>query len=546
MKSKILLLVCFILCKGITIGQAQQPEKIEWDIKNKAQTESTVYTEKVLIKLIGEIDSFNLSINQESYTIKNEFTIERQDSDKAKITYTDNGSEESKLEDMDNGKLVLKDSNFVNKLTLTFSNDHNPNTNPNPDTGSILSGVTLFKKIVNDTISCDSMKTCNALLILDGASFVSNVSRLYRKNKDGNCITSSCWGCKHTLKVGDMLKVYIENFNAYLYDIEFSNQFMNVDNGEIGKKENGKTTESIPMRGDIQSTIKKYAKASKELKNFLDLMMMNRNPDSKLLIEQKKQIYNNVYQVLKIDPGLNLESLYKDLKKVEQTQLKADYDQARNLHVLFYQVMNLSYTHEITVIPIQIRSYDHLSLTIKIRDKKDKSLIREQEYIIPIRGGWKYDQSYGAVLHKINDQQYSLRDSLENGTVTHRFIMEEEKNNLSFGFSTLQHMTYRLTGQFSFGPQIGISADLFPSTDLRYLFGSGISFRDERFKLHLNGGLIFGKYKSVDNINKLVATTVLPTFTDKFTTSFYLGMSFNIKFDLKNEQTATTEVKTAK
>lgn len=543
MKKGIVVFVFFILGKSISIGQANEM-KLDWDIGNKKSLEETVQTKKVEVKLVGQIETVHFIYKNKDHKILDLFKIELIEKDKAIISFDSNGVPASFEANLNNGSLTLggADPDEDPTLTLKFNTGHDPDY----DSSSILSGVTLFKKIVNDQNPCDSMKTCNALLILDGASFVSNVSRLYRKNKDRKCIESSCWGCKHTLKVGDMLKVYIENFNAYLYDIEFSNQFMDVNYGEIGKIENGKTTETIPMGGDIQSTIKKYAKASKELKNFLDLMMMNRNPDSKLLIEQKKQIYHNVYQVLKIDPGLNVESLYKELKKEEQTQLKSDYDQARNLHVLFYQVMNLSYTHEITVIPIQIRSYDHLSLTIKIRDKKDKSLIREQEYIIPIRGGWKYDQSYGVVLHKINDQQYSLRDSIENGTLMGRVIMEEERNNLSFGFSTLQHMTYRLTGQFSFGPHIGISADLFPSTDLRYLFGSGISFRDERFKLHLNGGLIFGKYKSVDNINKLVATTDLPTFTDKFTTSYYLGMSFNIKFDLKNEQTATTEVKTAK
>lgn len=543
MKKIILLVLCSVLYNGVTISQAETIDTISWNVKLGTPKSETVNTKKVVVNLIGEIKSVALSINQKNYTIKDGFEIEKIEDEKVKITFDVDGTSKSDTVVPHDGMLVLEGAipGKGPKLTLTFANDADSIHDPEPS--SILSGVTLFKEFKEEEDYCKLMEACTALLILDGASFVSNVSRLYRKNKDGNCVQSSCWGCKHTLKVGDFLKVYIENFNAYLYDIEFVNQFMDVNYGDNimqknGSKAEGATTDS----NDIKLKIEEYAKASKELKNYLDLMMMNRNPDSKLLSEQKNKIYYNMFQVLKIDPSLNVESLFNKLDSETQEKLKEDYELARNLHVLFYQVMNLSYTHEITVIPIQIRSYDHLSLTIKIRDKKDKSLIREQEYIIPIRGGWKYDQSYGAVIHKINDQQYSLRDSIESGTLIGRVIMEEEKNNLSFGFSTLQHMAYRLTGQFSIGPHIGISADLYPSTELRYLLGGGFSFRDERFKLHLNGGFIFGKYKSVDNLNKLLVPTDLPTFTDKFTTSYYAGISFNVKFDLKNEQTASTEV----
>lgn len=419
---------------------------------------------------------------------------------------------------------------------------------------------------------CSKMNNCNAILILDGASFVSGQSKLYRKKSNGNCSVDNClFGCRQTLKVGDYLKVYIENFNAELYDIEFISDQMDYKYGQNYPfltelpSENGVEAEAANNENDSLkiNIIKKYSVTSYKLRQFLTLMRNNKSPDSKLLNENKIKIYYNVIDSLKLDPNIDIDSLYKLLSPEEQKkpENKLYLSNARQFGVTFYEVMNLSYTFEITGLPIQIKSYDQLSLTIRLKDKKSGKLIREQEYIYLIRGGLKIDQSFGIALHNVKDTNFTLKDStrkdityamLSNGVIIEdsiasikdvatRLIEKGDTTNYkNIGLTTLTHFYYRFTGAVTVGPEIGVSVDFYPTTNIRYLLGLGLLLMDGRNRICLDAGYAFGKYLDLGSGNKfgntIDGTNTSPSTVEKFGRSWYFGISYNIPISKVNTQ----------
>jgi len=501
------------------------------------------------------------------------------DSSQVEITFNDTIIKEVPIFKSENVRSFnISTKKLDTKLTIQLSdsliNALKASSNPNFD---VLNGVKLFsddslKKVQQETLNdyyCNKMNNCNAILVLDGASFVSAQSKLYRKNSNGKCSRDKCLvGCRQTLKVGDYLKVYIENFNAELYDIEFISDQLDFKYGknytfstEIPASDTTITKSFIEGNSPI-TELRKYANAANKLKQFLALMRNNKFPDSKLLNENKQQIYNNVIGSLHLDPNIDIDSLYKLLSPEEDSpDNKLLLSNARQFGVTFYEVMNLSYTYEITGLPIQVKSYDQLSLTIKLKDKKSGNVIRDQEYIYLIRGGLKIDQSFGIALHNVKDTHFSLQEGMRKDTtfamksngeifkdsiasikdVPNQKIEKGDTTNYrNIGLTTLTHLYYRCTGTFAFGPEIGATVDFYPSTNIRYLLGLGMLFMDGRNRISLDAGFAFGKYNDLSKGNTfgsfIDGSNTTPATVEKFGRSLYFGISYNIPLSKDNTQ----------
>lgn len=558
----------------------------KWNPNNETKHTITVSEKQFNVQIQSEIA---IIINAISFNINRNDIIQFKilNQDLVETTFPNNQKDSI---DIIHGSISISDSSENKKLTInllgTLKNPLGKDSDSNPDIDdAVLKGVKYF---VDDQFSkdtpnyyCNKMEKCNAILVLDGSKGISAQSKLYRKKSNGKCTEDDCWfGCRQTLKVGDYLKVYIENFNANLYDIEFISKQTDFQYGKneplvpikSSSKDETEAVKDSTNSEKILQEIDKYAKATNKLKQFLAFIRNNQFPDSKLLNENKTRIYHNIIDTLELDPNIDFDALYNllsedDQKKEENKKLITN---AKQFGFTFYELMNLSYTYEIAGLTIQNKSYDQLSLTIKLKDKKSGNVVREQEYIYLIRGGLKVDQSFGIGLHNIKDTHFTLREGMRKDTTfamqsngeTIKIKMDDgtirdsissirqvpiqtiEKGDTSnyrnLGLTTLTHFYYRLTGPFTIGPEIGVNVDFYPSTNIRYLLGLGVLFMDGRNRISLDVGMALGKYADLGNGIKsgdsIDGANTSPSTVEKFGRSWYFGISYNIPLSKENIQ----------
>jgi hypothetical protein len=445
------------------------------------------------------------------------------------------------------------------------------NENKNSDTKKVQS-VFMEKEedlqniITEEDIYCPLLKGGDAILLIDFAANKSNTTKLYRKKSD--CIECEFECCNKEVRWRDNLKVYIENINPYKYNIKVSSNFKDITPNVQPSLE---VPKQISTEAAVNATDEKlqllfnYQKAAIQLKKFIDIVKANSFPDAYILEQQKRVIINNIYDS-ELYPNRDIDILYKEINDKDYYD---SYLIAKQFNQLYYEMYNLTYIVLGSEIPINIRSFDVLILKLGLYDSNNK-LLREEEFNYLIRGGFKVDQSFGVALHTIRDTEFSLRSFMDKDTsyamhpngerikillpegnskdsissitsAARKEIMKEESpSQFAIGATTLTHLYYRWTGVFSVGPEIGISADIYPKTELRYLLGAGVLFKDERHRISIDVGYAFGKSMSFSEGQNygtiLKGDQATPALIDKHRAKLYFGISYNVPLGTKNTQ----------
>lgn len=425
------------------------------------------------------------------------------------------------------------------------------------------------------------MDQCNVIIAIDASSFVSGRSQLYRKSccsKDNKKECNSC-GCKKGIWVGDYVKIYLENFNPYRYEATIAAQEVDAQFDKAkalfeqsGKEQKSGGADAVGYTGDNTCLLKKYAHAAIQLKAYIDFVKNNTQPEYQVLEANKASILVNLANAHLT--GTDIGVVIANLDASGKTNLKAEIELAQFFPALRAELLMLTYVVEGTILPIKVRSFDKLEFTVTLKDRTSKNILSTRIYEYLIKGGLKVDQSFGVVFHKIRNQEFDLRSLTEKETTyaktstgeiikkwnstedsissitdvdKREIIQAESPDKYSIGASTLTHLYYRTClfnrVRLGLGPEVGLSADVYPETAIRYLAGFGLSFYDGRHRISLDAGWAFGKYKVLgngqENGTKLIGKDAQPTLVDRTGRSFYFGISYNIpliKNDTQNEK----------
>ena len=430
---------------------------------------------------------------------------------------------------------------------------------------------------------CAMMEDANVLILLDCSTRKSAKSKVYRQS----CKEGTCEECKQkTIRVGDYVKVYLDNFNPYLYsakmedrqiDAEFGGNFDLFKKPEDDKK--GGADASVGVVGSVPVSallqLEHYAQANLQMRAFIDLTKHNTQPDHELLETNKGIIIINLADYrLTVDE--NIDSLYNLLDDATRAAKENTYKQAQQFAATRAELLLLSYLAEATIVPIKVRSFDKLEFTITLKNLKTNETYPPRLFQYLIRGGLKVDQSYGVVLHGLWNQEFGLHsftvpdtmyarypnggiitvtrpdstvvDSIQSITdqAKREILDESSPNKIALGASTLTHLYWRtcIGGtkiRVGFGPEVGLGADIYPETNIRYLLGGGILFYDGQHRISLDAGCAFGKYKAFGNGQGigtiLTGADAQPSLVEKSGRSWYIGVSYNVPLIKKDTQT---------
>ncbi len=426
--------------------------------------------------------------------------------------------------------------------------------------------------------ACTSMENYNVLIVLDASTGQSARSRLYRKNACGKCQIEN-WK-RNGIKVGDYVKIYLENFNPYLYNVSFEDQQIDASFGDnfpiqkdTAKNKNNGTNAGIPdaasggtsdIAGMAQAAlarIRQYAEAVRQLDNFVELAKTDRTPSSYWLSIQQFRIITNLSAL-----GLNgegLDTLTNALSAAQKESIAVEYRKAKQFVISKATAQMLTYDWELTMLPIKIRSFDKFEFTVKIKEKSNGNVIATRLYEHLIKGGLKVDQSFGIAVHGIRDQEFGLRsftgqDSTFVKTTTwkdslvsikdapKREIIEEgSPSSLAFGATTLTHLYLRTSIgnkiRVGIGPEVGVCVDIYPKVATRYLLGGGIQLYDGRHRISLDVGYALGTYQGFGNgqgfKTVLSGQDAQPALVERHGRSLYFGISYNTPLLRKETQT---------
>ncbi len=424
----------------------------------------------------------------------------------------------------------------------------------------------------------------NAYLHIDCSPYSSSYSYLNRAVKKRNKTANNSSVKKNAkfLHSGDYLKIYLFNLNPYQYNVEVNDVQQDFEYGKsefdyaaYNKSGNGSTDQNpvsenaINVAVNEKAQIINYANAVDQLNFFIQKTKANLNPNEQKLISDKKQLEEDL-NLASMDLNPNFEKLWEKIDSITKLDLASIYEKAKKFPAIYVEFNSLSYRFTSSLLPIQIKSYDQLTITVKISKKSNGSKVFERNYTYKIIGGLKVDQSFGIGVNGLYDDQHYFKEVMVKDTTfgTDRGIVLQSQDSLTFGqdsilkienvskkqilpnanrdssqfsigITTLTHFYYRL-GFVNFGPQIGISVDIFPEQNTRYLFGGSIMLNDGRHRVSLDAGWSFGKVKKLHpayQVGDLIASsnTSFPeiTITRK---SWYFGISYNVPITSRVEQ----------
>lgn len=481
------------------------------------------------------------------------FTLKLKDTTTCKLTLGKHGSKNSEAKQKPRDTIPSATVNILKNVRYTDSRALFPSLEP----------AVLDKR--------------NAIIAIDCSPDISSRTKIVRKNHQGVFKDAVNY-----LRVDDMAKIYLVNFNPYLYDVQIDDVFVDdtyasklntidfpapeTDTTEE-KETPGAAATQEQKRIENLTKLKNYEKAVAQLEHFIDWAKKSKHPNSHLLDENKRAIKAQLYPY-GLTPEEDMEALFKDLPKTDQedTTIKQIYTNASKFAQTLATLDLLSYTIEASLLPIQIKSYDRFEFKVLLKEKNTGRKVKEQTYSFKIRGGIKVDQTYGIVVHGIRSNEYalqttSIRDTtfavLPNGVVNNdsivsirdvpkrRIVADESPSKWSIGLSTLTHIYYR-AGFVNIGPEIGFALDLGQKQSVRYLAGVGLLFGDGRHRVSVDFGGAYGSFETLSSTQKLGdlidgTTDAQPKLVTKWRTSLYLGISYNIPLVKQTTQTPKTE-----
>jgi hypothetical protein len=172
---------------------------------------------------------------------------------------------------------------------------------------------------------------------------------------------------------------------------------------------------------------------------------------------------------------------------------------------------------------------DGIDLQVSILDTFKKDTLYKGEIEFVNYKMWNFDFSTGFIFNRLVDVPYYLGPSAEGK----KEILSEDHSKWDIAIGGMAHLTYKLSGFLSFGPQIGIGISILDAKP-RYSAGVGLLL-GRKGKVAINGGVAFGKVKELSNQVEEIngksfvpeSITTGPTF-DRFDYSGYFGISYNL------------------
>lgn len=172
---------------------------------------------------------------------------------------------------------------------------------------------------------------------------------------------------------------------------------------------------------------------------------------------------------------------------------------------------------------------DGVDLQISIIDTYKKDTIYKGEIEFINYKKWSFDFSTGFIFNQLVDVPYYLGPASDEK----KQILEEDYSRWDIAIGGFAHLTYKMSGFLSFGPQVGIGISILDAKP-KYALGAGFLL-GRKGKVSVNGGVAFGKVKilsgQLDNINGQYflpeSATSIPTF-DRMEASPYFSIAYNL------------------
>lgn len=419
----------------------------------------------------------------------------------------------------------------------------------------------------------------NKIILIDcslGPKSKSNIYSLKNKCKSEDGAINHLVKIKKIkrLKRKNYVKLFLYNLNPYLHkvgveinhkDYEFGkgalmDQVSKDNNGQLTKNTNDPTPQI-----NLEEILQHYISTADSLQYFIDRVKTDPTPSSLLLEKNKEKIQSN-YSLSNL---YTVEELIKFAKDNTLFIEDADIKKIKNIPILIAEIKTLTYTMNITLLPIQIQSYDELTIELTLKDQNNALIGKPHTYIYPISGGIGINQSYGFAGHGLQDESYTLKDHLfqdttfatyQNGEIIQtltqnglardsiqsispvnrkEIIRDEHETKITMTVSTITHIYFRM-GEFSIGPHLGLATDIFQDLNLRYMTGLSLLYSDGRNRLSLNAGYLMGKRKVLSNTLSLgdfidSSISSVPMF-DAQASTLYVGISYNIPLNQKQSE----------
>lgn len=216
---------------------------------------------------------------------------------------------------------------------------------------------------------------------------------------------------------------------------------------------------------------------------------------------------------------------------------------------LYASLVTTSYNLE-SFIPEVPRDKDvvRYKLSIKAREKTpylDK--VNAKEIRVYIVHNWKVDVSSGFYYAgNMNTQNYTSLPAYDtfksmagtDSVVTGKRFIKDKSDKGEFGFNSLVHYSYKFTPSFAAGFHLGAGVSLNDKVTPRYFAGGSMLFGNERGRLNVNFGMVCGNVKEIsnkyapgiDNASQFVNASDNIETVNRFTTSWYVGLSYNLPF----------------
>lgn len=172
---------------------------------------------------------------------------------------------------------------------------------------------------------------------------------------------------------------------------------------------------------------------------------------------------------------------------------------------------------------------DGVDLEVLIIDTYLKDTLYKGEIEFVNYQMWSFDFSTGFLFNRLIDTPYYFGPTSEGK----KEVLAEDYSKWDIAIGGMAHLTYKLSGFVSFGPQIGIGVSILDAKP-KYAVGAGFLL-GRKGKVALNGGVAFGKVKVLSNTVEETngrnyvpeSITTVPTF-DRFDYSGYFGISYNL------------------
>lgn len=172
---------------------------------------------------------------------------------------------------------------------------------------------------------------------------------------------------------------------------------------------------------------------------------------------------------------------------------------------------------------------DGVDLQISIIDNYLKDTLYKGEIEFVNYKMWNFDFSTGFIFNRLVDVPYYLGPSKDGK----KEVLTEDYSKWDIAIGGMAHLTYKVSGFLSLGPQIGIGVSILDAKP-KYVIGGGLLL-GRKGKVSLNGGMAFGKVKEISNSAELIDgrnfvsenLTAVPTF-DRLDCSWYIGISYNL------------------